>query len=82
MHENAKQIANARKKMNEEFEKFLNDPEAQAERAAEVAASITGKAFKHRDYHKFIELLDPHHKYLSSKQKRRMDFAKAHLLEK
>jgi hypothetical protein len=78
----AKKIANDRLSTVEQIERFLNDPEAQAEREARVAASEAGKAYKSKDYRRFIEILEPHHKYLTDKQKKQLEFAKTQLIEK
>jgi len=67
------------KKSKESFKKYLNDPEAQAEKAAISAISEAGHIYKSKNYKKFIELLEPHVKYLPKKQIERLEVAKLEL---
>lgn len=72
-------FAEVKAKSKEDLSNFLNDPEAQAERAARVAVSEAGHAFKKKNYKQFVELLEPHIKHLPPKQMKRLIAAKSQL---
>jgi len=74
--EHGNHLFEQREKSRESLRKFINDPKARAERAAIVAISEAGHAFRNEQFKRVVELLEPHIKYLPPKQIERLEISK------